>query len=184
MSKKLDYREDVEGSLREDLPSWISGPRVNALIQAAAETCFQDVEDKIFNVWSSTTIDTSSGEALRQWGELFGEPERELTPEQYKNIISAKITAVNNSSSSPDLVQIYKKALNAEDVLRVEAYPAGVSLTGIVSSMPPDYYSYRVRKLMEEVSKTRGIGIALKVAFPDYIEFGGSIDGNTTARVL
>jgi hypothetical protein len=178
----IDYRPDVSDEIREDLPNFYSGDRMDAFIQAISSG-FQTLHDDIFAVWTGTSLQSARGKALESWGDWVGEPKRELTETQYRRIIRAKIAARNTDGNAPDLKSVYQTALDASDVLRIGAYPAGVALTAIVEEMPGDHYSDRVRKIAN-IAKPTGVSIKLKVAFSDYFAFGDDLEGNTTARIL
>ena len=182
MSDDYGHRVDVYHDLRRDLDSFFSGDRIEAFLKGLAAGC-QLVEDDIYELYVGTSLNDSTGEALRQWGQLVGEERRELTETQYRRIIAAKIRALDGEGTASDLVDVYRTSVDAFDILRVGAYPAGVSLTAVVDSMPGAYYSGRIRRLVES-SKPEGVQLALKVALPDFFQSGDSFENTTSARVL
>lgn len=184
MPKQLPFRGQVDEEILEDLYSKFRKERVKKFVRALSHGGFQNLESDIFDVYVSSSLGAAQGDTLKQWGSFVGEPKRQLTDGEYRRIIHAKLQARNTADSSPELTQVYETALDAFDVLRVGAYPAAFVLTAIVPEMPDEYYSSRVRDVMETAKGENAIGMVLKVAFPDYIAFGSEIEGGTTARVL
>jgi hypothetical protein len=165
----MEYRPNVYEEMRDDLPNFFSGDRMEAFLSALAHGA-QTVHNDIYETYIGTSLEAATGEALDQWGDWVGD------------IIRAKIIATDKKSSTPVLAEVYRTAISANDLIYSPAYPAGISLTAIVDEMPGEYYSERIRNLLER--KADGRTLVLKVAFSDTFTGGDVAQDKSTARIL
>lgn len=154
-------------------PSLISPYRgktnIKALLQSIAETC-QILEDDVFNVLVSTTLEHASAVHLDKWGALVGERRGGLGDPEYRRFILARIQASRCKGSAEEYLRIFRDLTAPSVVEMYPMYPHGFKLYAFRASYMEDVYSRRVGRFMRAIAPA-GVEILAAEFRSGYIGF-------------
>ena len=133
------------------LVSW-QKTKIRALTRGMGATA-QCLEDQIQDVGVSTALDTATGDALDQWGELVGEQRLGLDNHDYRAFIKARLLVNINDGTVDKLLELLEVA--AAPVIRVfhaSIFPACFTLVAERPTVFTDTQRRRVARLMFDAS--------------------------------
>lgn len=146
---QLIYRPDWPETAAARLLSGWDRPRIRAWMRALGEGA-QLQEDQSFDLIVSTTIETATGDALDQWGELVDEQRLGLGDNEYRQFILARMLVNRSDGTIDDLVEILEVATQPNVlVLHLDNFPAGFYLIVERLTFMADETMRRVARLME-----------------------------------
>lgn len=152
---QLIYRPDWPDTAALRLLSGWDRPKIRAWMQALGEGA-QQQEDDTFDLLTSTIIETATGDALDQWGELVGEQRLGLSDAEYRQFVLARMLvnrSAGNADSAPidDLIEILDVATEPNvDVWHQDNFPAGLYLVTERLTFMTEETRRRVGRLMED----------------------------------
>lgn len=157
-------------------------PRIAALVSALAEGA-QTLEDAQFDLLTSSTLTAATGQELDQWGQLVDERRHGLDDSTYRAVIQVKIKALRTTGKIDELIDIYERITEADEVRYFTHYPAGFRLTAYRTSPMSDRHVRRVKRIMA-VTRPAGVAMVLAEAIrPNDAAFESAF-GRTFSRTL
>lgn len=178
-----DYREDIRSEVLQELYfQFRDKPRFRALVEALALGA-QVFEDACVDVIQTLSLSSASGVHLALLGSIVGEQRLNLTEEEYRRVIRAKIVSNRSSGRVSDLLETWR-LLSVKDELNdvidiLERYPAGFSLFIRTVQPPTAQEAERWRRIMY---RAKGAGIALRLVAgrADALSFRSRASGLST----
>lgn len=172
---QLTYIPDYATRMRDlFLSSFKYSPNVQAYIKAVGE-CHQDLEDATFDIIQSRLLDSGSFDELRlYWGPIVGEDLGALTEDEYRNIVRAKMSAINCDGTEDGILSAWISATAPGESWCVRHQSAGYMLYTVQASPLSDAMRERLRSLMD-ICKPGGVGYEMVEAPQSYFGYSGGI---------
>lgn len=144
-------------------------------VARAIGDAMQLVENDVFDLPLSMTLNSATDAALDKVGAMVDEPRMGLDDEAYRRFIRAKIL-VNMSEGTPEeLLTIFRAITGSDDCRHFDMFPGGFTLVTIRQTPMTDAEMRRVRRMMT-AAKAAGVAMELIEALPGYFGFEGDPD--------
>lgn len=144
------YIPDHKDRIVAKLPFRLRQPGISALAQAIGSEV-QALEDDIFDLVESSSINVAKGAMLDRWGAYVGEPRLGLTDDVWRRVIKAKTVALK-SASRRTYMTAFVAALFDEKEITYTDYVGAFRLHVTSNTLIDDALKRRVLRLLDTAS--------------------------------
>jgi hypothetical protein len=145
---------------KEDLLTYRHKPRMLAFLAACMSEA-QYLENKVFGLYISQTLNHAREDVLRQLGEAVGEEQGALSEDEYRQVISARILARRRPrglAPRDHMIRVFGLLTAPSTVQFWYRHPMGIRMAARRGRGMSEAMHRRIRRLMDDVY---GSGYAL-----------------------
>jgi predicted nuclease with RNAse H fold len=185
VSDQFEYIPNHPDAAKTDLPNdvWRHADTVKALAAAIGEGC-QVIEDHTYEILSSTSLATASGETLDKWGAFLDERRGAFDDdENFRAFLAGKILVNLCEGTTDELIEIYQVLTQPGLVEHWSLHPASAHLTTYRSEWMDKHRRLRIRQLMERAAPA-GCSLVLTESPFAALDASGTLQPGGFARLI
>lgn len=149
----MEHIPNHSGLAEEDLLVYRHKPRMLAFLRACMGQA-QLLENKIFGLLVSQTLNEASGNALEQFGQLLGEERGALSEDEYRKIIFARILArrrPRDVAPRDHMIRVFGTLTAPSTVQFWYRHPMGIRMAARRAQPMSEIMHRRIRRLMDQL---------------------------------
>lgn len=166
---------DFEGRFASLIPSRLrAGPRWEAILAAWGDE-LRELNDALYETVTDSSLDAASGDLLRRYALVVGEPPEGVSETDLKRLVRARIASNISDGGREALVRVWQ-ALTTEESFVRDGYPASVFAQAVVPNLPGAVVASRSSVIMRRATAA-AIGTDLVVGISGAFTFGDAVTG-------